>query len=36
MCVILECVIKEKAILNLVCDLSTAGRTLMNCRCHDG
>jgi len=34
--IILESVIKGKPILNLVCDLATAGRALMYCRYHDG
>lgn len=36
MCVILEGVIKEERILNMVCNLATAGRTFMYCWCHDG
>jgi hypothetical protein len=36
MCIILEGAIKEKGVLNVVCDLATAGRTFLCCWCHDG
>jgi len=35
MCVILEGVIKEKRILNLVCDLAAVDRNFMYSLCHE-